>query len=193
MILAFSGVILRPSGFIFECFGGPFGDPELPRAPRERQGGKSDGSCGLQVLPGIAKQAFCRHGMVVFEVCVFFVFLCDVAKVPFCAHRTRLLDENVGSWVLPGGSQFQQNPRKIEKKSLGGARWKALCARCCTRGASGPPPTMKTMVLCNRNHRFHSSPGGPKQPEIVSNRFLLGHLWVGFWPSGAIFRGTGNR
>ena len=130
---------------------GPPGDP--PKGPSR----KRDEKIGSWVLPGIAKQAFCRNGMVVLEVCVFFCVFCDVAKLPFCAHRTRLFDENVGSWVLPGGSQFQQNPRKIEKKSLGGARWKALCARCCTRGASGPPPTMKTMVSFTRNHRFHIS------------------------------------
>ena len=57
----------------------------------------------------------------------------------------------------PGGSKFQQNPTKIEKKSLRGARWKVLVARCCTRGASGPPPTMKTMVSCKRNCHFHIS------------------------------------
>ena len=93
-------------------------------------------------------------------------------------------DEKVGSWVLPGGSQFQRNPRKIEKKSLRGGRWKALCPRCCTRGASGPPPTMKTMVSCTRNHRFHSSPGGPKHSEMVSNWYLLGHLRVVFGALG---------
>ena len=134
MILAFSGVILKPSGSIFECFGSPFGDPELPRAPRERQGGKSDGSCGLRVLPGIAKQAFCLHGMVVFEVCggVFFVFFCDVAKLPFCANRTRLFDENVGSRVLAGGSQFQQNPRKSHSEEHVG--------RHCAHGAAQEVP-----------------------------------------------------
>ena len=85
MILAFSGIILKPSGSIFEYFGGSFGDPELPRAPRERQGGKSDGRCGLRVLPGIAKQAFCRNGMVVFDIVFvlrFFVMLLNCRSVP---------------------------------------------------------------------------------------------------------------
>ena len=136
--------------------------------------------------------AFCPDRTLVFEVCVFFVVFSDVDKWPFCAHRTLVFDENVGSWVFPGGSQCQRNPRKIEKKSLGGARWKALCARCCTRGASGPPRTMKIMVSCRRNHCFHSSTWRSKTTKMVSNRYPLGHLWVCFWPSGVIFRGTGN-
>ena len=147
----------------------------------------------MGVLPGIAKQAFCLDRTLVFEVCVFFVVFSDFEKLLFCAHRTLVFNENVGSWVLPGGPQFHQNPRKIEKKSLGGARWKALCARCCTRGASGPPPTMKMMVSFRRNHCFHSSTWRSKTTKMVSNRYLLGHLWVGFWSSGAIFQGTGNR
>ena len=31
---------------------------------------------------------------------------------------SRKSDEKVGSWLLPGGSKFQQNATKIEKKSL---------------------------------------------------------------------------
>ena len=65
----------------------------------------------------------------------------------------------------PGGSKFQQNPTKFDKKSLQGARWKVLVARCCTRGAAGPLPTVKTMVSCTRNHRFHSSTWRPKTTE----------------------------
>ena len=166
---------------------GPRGTPQRGRVEKGTK----------KLVCGSSLESLNRHSVYTERLFLKFVFFfcvfCDVDKLPFCSHRTRLFDENVGSWVLPGGSQFQKNPRNIEKKSLGGARWKALCARCCTRGASGPPPTMKTMVSFTRNHRFHSSPGGPKQSEIVSNRCLLGHLWVGFWRSGAIFRGTENR
>ena len=66
-----SGIILKPSGSVFESFGGSFGDLELPRGPPERQKGKSNRICGLVVLPGIRKVAFCRDRTLVFEVCVF--------------------------------------------------------------------------------------------------------------------------
>ena len=66
------GVILKPSGFIFEPFGGPFGDLELPRGPPERQRGKSDRICGSVVLPGIRKVGLCLDKTLVFEVYVVF-------------------------------------------------------------------------------------------------------------------------
>ena len=59
MIFAFLGVILRPSGFIFECFGGPFGDPGLPRAPPREAGGKK-----LEVVVcGSSLESLNRHSV----------------------------------------------------------------------------------------------------------------------------------
>ena len=52
----------------------------------------------------------------------------------------------------PPGPLGSPNRQQIEKKSFREARWKTLCARCCPRGVSGPPPTMKIMVLHTRNH-----------------------------------------
>ena len=62
------------SGSIFESLGGPFGDPELPRDPQERQGGKSERICGLGVLPGTPQEAFCLDRTLDFEIRVFLCF-----------------------------------------------------------------------------------------------------------------------
>ena len=86
----------------------------------------------------------------------------------------------------PGGSKFQQNRTKIAKKSLRGARWKVPVARCCTRGTSGPPPTMKMSVSSTRNDHFHSSTWRPKAIEN-------GVQWVPFGtPLGGFFVVRGN-
>ena len=59
---------------IFESLRGPFGDPELPRDPQERQGGKSERICGLGVLPGTPQEAFCLDRTLDFEIRVFLCF-----------------------------------------------------------------------------------------------------------------------
>ena len=190
------GAIFVNLGYIFVSFWRHFGALGCHLATRAPQGipqGSRVEKVTKKLVRGSSPESLNMHSVFTEWSFLKFVFFSDVAKLPFCTHRTQFCDGNVGSWVLPGGCQFQQNPRKFDKRSLGGARWKALCARCCTRGASGPPPTMKTMVSFIRNHRLHSSPGGPKQPKMMFNRYLLGHLWVGFWPSGTTFRGTGNR
>ena len=62
------------SGSIFDSLGSAFGDPELPRDPQERHGGKSERICGLGVLPGTPQEAFCPHRTVYFEIRVFSCF-----------------------------------------------------------------------------------------------------------------------
>ena len=159
---------MRPEGAIFEPLGVLWVTLSSPGAPRRGRGEKVSRSSSLESAKS--------HSVETERQVLKFVFFPAFEKSPFCANRTLVFDENVGSGVLPFGPQVDQNPRKIEKKSLGGARCKALCARCCTRGASGPPPTMKTMVSCRRNHCFHSSPGGAEPPKMVADRYLLEHL-----------------
>ena len=82
--------------------------------------------------------------------------------------------------VLPWGS----NRKRIEKNSFREARWNALSATCWTRNVSGPFPTMKTMVSCRRNHRFHVSTWSPETIERTSWNFN------GFWDPPWVTPGT---
>ena len=161
-----------------------FGDPGALRDPPREPSRKSDVKVDSWVLPGIAKQAFCRHGMVVFEVCVFFAFFCDVAKLPFCAHRTQLFDENVGSltafWPPLGVPFFTIFGifcvfsilfLYIFLKRFFDGFW----------GLWGPPPTVKTMVSCTRNHGFHISTWSSKMTENCAQRVPFGMPLGSFW------------
>ena len=80
-------------------------------------------------------------------------------------------------YILPWDPCWGPNRQRIEKKSSREARWNAPCAKCCTRGFSGPPPTMKTMVSCARNRRFCISTWSSKTTENVIEWVPLWHLW----------------
>ena len=85
----------------------------------------------------------------------------------------RKSDRKSGLGVLPWNLFWAPSRRRIEKKSLRETCWNALRAKCCTRGVSGPPPTMKTMVSCTRNHRFHISTWSSKTTENGVQRVPL--------------------
>ena len=102
----------------------------------------------------------------------------------------RKSDEKVGSWALRGSSPGTPLGTQIDEKSRKSRSEKHVgkhCVRCCTRGVSGPPPTLKIMVLSKRNHRFHISIWSSKTTENNAQRVSFGTPLSGFWNFWAPF------
>ena len=119
----------------FWCPWGSFGDPGPPGDPPREPSRKSDEKVGSRVLPGIAKQAFCRHGMVVFEVCVFlrfFVMLLNCRSV-----RTEL--DFLTKMLVRGSSPAGPNFNKIREKSRK-SHSEEHVGRHCAHGAAQEVP-----------------------------------------------------